>query len=250
MTYLSLAGVLLLVLLAVFVGRLGFAHERRWTTVGAGVAISYVFLDILPHLASLQDTLRDTLGTGISGFLEHHSYLVALAGFLLYIGLLRESGSAADPTSPASSASRNRATNVLIGALAVYYFLIGYLVGEQPAHRYEPVIIFAVAMGIHMLGVNHTVRDFDPRRYDRLFGYVLGAAIFAGWSLGVMTDVPDTLFALAFSFLVGAIIIVAFFIELQVVDSSADYWRLVAGAAAFSALLLIYERLANTNLAA
>lgn len=250
MTYLSFAGVLLLVFVAAFVGRLSFAHEARWTTIGAGVAISYVFLDILPHLASKQDTLRDALGTGISGFLEHHSYLVALAGFLLYIGLLREAGSADDRTSPESSAARNRTTNVLMGALALYYFLIGYLVGEQPAHRYEPVVIFAVAMAIHMLGVNHTVRDFDPRRYDRLFGYVLGAAILAGWLLGVVTDVPDTLFALAFSFLVGAIIIVAFFIELRVVESSTDYWRLVAGSAGFSALLLIYEKLANTSLAA
>ena len=54
---------------------------------------------------------------------------------------------------------------MLIGALAAYYFLIGYLVGEQPGHRFEPVIVFAVAMGIHMLGVNHTVREFDPERY-------------------------------------------------------------------------------------
>ena len=250
MTYLSLAGVSLLVFVDIFVGRLRFIHRASWRCVGAGVAVSYVFLDILPHLSSYQYTLREALGAGISGFLEHHSYLFALIGFLIYFGLAHETKNTEALSISADRQNKLRRPNALVGALAVYYFLIGYLVGEQPGHRYEPVVIFAVAMSIHMVGVNHTIRAFEPERYDRLFGYVLGGMTLAGWLLGAVTDVPDFLFALVFSFVVGAIMIVAFVFELRVVNSAAGYRQFVAGSLGFSALLLIYEKLANTSLAA
>ena len=58
------------------------------------------------------------------------------------------------------------------------------------------------------------------------------------------------IFALVFSFIVGAIMIVAFVFELPVVTSSrGGYWRFVAGSALFSSLLLLYEWLSKTSLA-
>ncbi|MGI9260403.1 MAG: hypothetical protein ACR2QR_00135 [Woeseiaceae bacterium] len=202
-------------------------------------------------MSSRQYTLSDAFGKGFSGFLKHHSYLLALIGFLIYLGLLRGTvGTQAQPGSSVAQRDRRRSADLLVGALSVYYFLIGYLVGEQPAHRYEPVVIFAMAMCIHIIGVNHTVRQFDPVRYDRVFGYVLGGMTLAGWILGMVTDVPDILFALVFSFVVGALMIVAFVFELRQVSSAEDYCWCIAGSAGFSALLLIYERLADTSLAA
>jgi hypothetical protein len=228
-----------------------FLDQERWRSFGAGMAISYVFLDILPHLASQQYVLREPVGTGLLSFLEHHAYLLALVGFILYFGLADvvktfriQQGVKSAHGNPHS------ALYILVLAFAVYGFLIGYLIGEQPDHRYEPVIIFAFAMSIHMAGIDHTLRDYHPKFYDRIFCHLLAVATFMGWLLGTMTVVPDIIFALVFSFVVGAIIVVAFFYELPVVSGSMKYWMFVLGVIGFSVLLLIYLTLARAPLQA
>lgn len=248
MTYLSLASVSLLILVHLFVGRMHFLELERWRTVGAGIAMAYVFLDVLPHLSSKQYALHDTFGTGFVAFIEHHAYLLALAGFVLYLGLARVAKTSRSGQSVMVEPRKPHAVVVL--ALAAYCALTGYLIGEQPDHRYEPVIIFAVAMTIHMTGVDHTVHDRYPKFYDQIFRYALAAATFAGWLLGIMTTVSDIIFALVFSFVVGAIIVVAFLYELPVVMGGKGYWPFVAGVTGFSTLLLIYEALAKVPLSA
>jgi len=250
-TYLSLASVSLLMLVHLLVGRMHFLEQERWRSVGAGIAISYVFLDVLPHLSSKQYVLQDTVGTGFGAFLEHHAYLLALAGFVLYFGLANVAKmSRASQTVMVGPCRPHPVVHILVLALAAYSFLIGYLIGEQPDHRYESVLIFAFAMTIHMAGVDHMVREHYPEFYDRIFRYVLATATFAGWLLGIVTTVPDIIFALVFSFVAGAIIVVAFLYELPVVMGGRRYWLFVVGITSFSALLLIYEALTKVTLSA
>jgi len=248
-TYLSLVSLSLLLLVQMLIGRMHFLGRDSWRSVGAGVAISYVFLDILPHLASKQSALQDRLGGDFETFLAHHVYLLALAGFILYFCLARVARTFR--TSRADEPERPHATvSVLVLALAGYCFVIGYLIGEQPDHRYEPVIIFTVAVTIHLAGVGHTVHDHYAGFYDRIYRYVFAGATLAGWLLGIVTMVPDIVFVLVFSFVVGVIMIVAFMYELPVVMRGGSYGLFAAGAAGFSALLLIYEALAKVDLSA
>ena len=58
MTFVSLASVFTLILVHLFVTRLHIFEQDRWRSVGAGVALSYVFLDVLPHLSSKQSALQ------------------------------------------------------------------------------------------------------------------------------------------------------------------------------------------------
>lgn len=249
MTYLSLISVALLVLVHLLVGRMHFLERDTWRSVGAGVAMSYVFLDILPHLSSKQYALAETVETGFWAFLEHHIYLLALAGFALYFGLSGVARAIRKESASTMGQSRpHMVVYVLIFALALYCFVVAFVIGEQPDHRYEPVIIFSVAMAVHMAGVDHTVRSLYPAHYDRLFRYLLAGATFSGWLLGAVTTIPDIYFALVFSFVVGAIIILAFQYELPVVQDGRRYVLFVAGIAGFSMLLLLYEALAKVDL--
>ena len=233
------------------VGRMHFLEQGRWRSVGAGIAMSYVFLDVLPHLSSEQYALQDIVATGLGAFLAHHAYLLALAGFVLYFGLADVAKAPrTSQTVMVEPGKPHSVVYILVLALAAYCFLIGYLIGEHPEHRYEPVIIFALAMTIHMAGVDHTMRDQHAKFYDRIFRYVLATATFLGWLLGMVTTVPDVIFALVFSFVVGAIIVVAFLYELPVVMGGRRYWLFVAGVTGFSGLLLIYEALAKVPLSA
>ena len=251
MSYLSFISVCILLLTPLLVGRMHFLNQERWHSVGAGFAISYVFLDILPHLASKQEKLQSMIGTGIGAYLEHHAYLLALTGFVIYMGMavvarnfrINQSVAAVQPKPHAL-------VYIMVLGFSAYSFMIGYMIGEQPEHRYEPVIIFTLAMALHMAGVDHMLRENYPSTYDKLFRYLLAAATFSGWLLGFVTTAPDATFALMFSFLAGAIIIVAFVFELPVVMGGQRYWLFVAGVTGFSALLLIYEWLAQVRLTA
>lgn len=249
MIYVSLASVSLLMVVHMLVGRMHFLEQERWRSLGAGVAMSYVFVDILPHLSSQQSVLQNSVGTGFLTFLEHHAYLLALAGFILYFGLADVAKtSRTNQDVMVEQRNPHSAVYILALALTVYGFLIGYLIGEQPDHRYEPVIIFAFAMTIHMAGVDQTLREYYPKFYDQVLRYVLVVATFVGWLLGFLTTVSGVIFALVFSFIVGAIIVVAFLYELPAVMGGKKYGLFVVGVIGFSALLMIYEILAKVPL--
>ncbi len=248
MTPYSLIGVMLVVLVHLFVGRLRFLGGEGWRAASAGVAISYVFLDVLPHLASKQRLLLGYAEEGLFGFLAHHAYLLALLGFLLFLVLALEARAYRERTPGSESPPAIRAA-VLV-AFSGYSLLIGVLIGEQPDHRREPVLLFATAMAIHLAGVDALMRTNNPRSYDRVFRFAFAASIVAGYALALATQVPQGGFALAFSFLAGAIVTVAVAFELPHVLDGGTGWRFVGGALGFAALLLLYEALARTDLAA
>ncbi|MCZ6765831.1 MAG: hypothetical protein O7D32_02750, partial [bacterium] len=62
--------------------------DNLWIPSSAGVAIAYVFMDIFPHLAKSREKLENVVDSGIYGFLAHNVYLVALAGFAFYLGIV------------------------------------------------------------------------------------------------------------------------------------------------------------------
>jgi len=251
MTILSLAAVFLVMLVHLFAGRMHFLEREPWRSMAPGVAMSYVFLDILPHLSKKQQALEFGEGAGLALFLQNHAYLLALVGFTLFLGLAKiNSASGAQETMGDEERQGRSVLYLRILPLAVYGALIGFLIGEQPDHRYEPVIVFACAMAIHMAGVNHALRHRMLRLYDSSLRYLFAGATLAGWLLGEVTRISDFIFALTFSFVAGAILIVAFVYELPAVAGGKSYFYFSAGVAGFSALLLLYEALSGISLTA
>jgi len=251
MTMLSLAAVLLVMQVHLFAGRMHFLDREPWRSMAPGVAMSYVFLDILPHLSNKQQALEFGEGAGLALFLQNHAYLLALVGFTLFLGLAKiNSASGAQETKSDEERQGRSVLYLRILPLAVYVALIGFLIGEQPDHRYEPVIVFACAMVIHLAGVNHTVRHKMSRLYDSSLRYLFAGATLAGWFLGAVTPISDLVFALTFSFVAGAILIVAFVYELPAIAGGKSYLYFSAGVAGFSALLLLYEALSGISLTA
>lgn len=55
--------------------------RSRWLSFAGGVAVSYVFLHLLPEIAKGQ-RLMDERTRGVLAFFEGHAYLLALAGLV------------------------------------------------------------------------------------------------------------------------------------------------------------------------
>jgi len=221
----SFVGATLIVLVHLFVQRLRFLDrpESVWLDFFSGIALGYVFVDILPHLASKQEVLLEATDAGLLGFMEHHAYLMAMAGFLLYLAIVLSGERARSQRAPDEFTIFNLPVAVGLGAtsMAAYAFLIGYMLAEQCTHGAGSGFGFALAMAAHFVGLDHFYRHLYPRLYDAGLRYLLAGTLCAGWVLGAIGELSDHVYALLFAFLGGGIMIVTAVFELESTEFSA-----------------------------
>jgi hypothetical protein len=245
----SFAGATMIVLVHLFVHRMGFLHGARsiWLDIFAGVALGYLFVDILPHLATYQGKFAAAMDGGLLGFLEHHAYLVTMAGFLLYLAIALSSIRIREKQPPGTITLANLPPTVAVAALSMvaYAFLIGYMMAEQTTHRSVAGIGFGIAMAAHFVGLDHFYRDLQPRLYDTPLRYALAVAIYGGWILGVVGELPDLIFALLFALLAGGLMVVTAVFELPRVNSWRRYAGFCIGAIVFAFLIVGVEHFAH-----
>lgn len=88
----GLALIFAVCLAVIHLGAIRFSLARveprsRWLSLAGGTSVAYVFVHILPELKKGQDVMvRADLPLE---FLEHHVYIVALLGFVIFYGLER-----------------------------------------------------------------------------------------------------------------------------------------------------------------
>lgn len=241
----SLVGLVLIVSVHLQVGRMHFLERRDgvWLDFLAGIAAGYVFVDILPHLADKQVKFAKLGDEGMHGFLHLHIYVLALIGFLAFLGvfLAGQRGRLQIGTTVASFADSPLPIKVELVSLALYTGLIGYMLAEQPTHRAEPSLVFASAMAAHYVGLDHLVRHHYPKLYDGTERYLLVALLVLGWLLGVFIEFSGLLYAAVFAFLAGGIIVMTAIYELPRITSKRRYWSFCSGAAVFTLAIMALE---------
>ncbi len=238
---LSLALVAALAAVHLFSGRMRFLDvfpRSRWLSAAGGVSVAYVFVHLMPDLAEEQETVREAVGESFT-FIEYHVYLVALVGLATFYGLER-----------AAKVSRGRrrraggedATGAGVfwlhtASFALYNALIGYLM----LHREEPglgsLALFAFAMGVHFVVNDFGLREDHKGVYDRAGRWVLAAAIFAGWAVGILSEVSEAAIAVLFAFLAGGVVMNVLKEELPE-ERESRFWAFAFGAALYAVILL------------
>jgi len=207
----------------------------------AGVAVAYAFVDVFPHLASAQAKLPAFFDSGPYAYLAHHAYLVALLGFLVYLGVRTSLDESRGNMDDGSIARMTPQLGVMFAFMLLYNFLVGYMLAEQPTHRYEPALVFALAMAAHFVGLNHEHRSSCTALYDRWFRYIYIAALIAGWLSGVFFEMSDATFGLWFAFLAGGIISTGLATELPRIQDLRSFTTFSIAAVAFTVAILIVE---------
>lgn len=238
----SLIGVILIMMVHLFASHFHFMRKSNniWVPASVGVALAYVFIDIFPHLAKSKAKLAPTGDNPVYEFLTHNIYLVGLAGFTVYLGIIlldmmfRKNSTAGEITFRSAPA----AIKIEFISLSAYNFLVGYLLSEHATHRPEPAILFGMAMAIHFAGLNHLTRDHFPGLYDGILRYAFTIAVLAGWIAGVMLEISNVTLELWYSFLAGGIIVVATVYELPHIRSYRQYLGFLIGTVFFSLMIL------------
>lgn len=238
----SFIGATLIALVHLQLPRFSFMQKQDnlWLPASVGVAMAYVFVELFPHLAKVEEKLTNTEGNSLHEFLGRNIYLVTLFGFAVYLGitLLMETYRRKQNTSDVSYASAPAILKVGIATRVLYNFLIGYLLAEGPTHNLGLSIIFALAMAIHFVGIDWILREHFTALYDKTARFTFTAGIFAGWITGLVLEISDATLALWYALIAGGLIVIATIYELPKIQSFREYSFFCVGAGTFSALIL------------
>lgn len=243
MPALTVLSIAIFVLVHVFVGRLRFlagVPRSFWLSLAGGVAVSYVFLHVLPELAAHQGHVQGRDGGEGAGRLESEIYLVALLGLSAFYGLERH---------VRGSRARNRARGegdtpeagafwLHIGSFAAYNLLIGYLLLHREETGLWSLAAYTVAMALHFVTNDFGLRQDYKEAYDRTARWILAASVVLGWLLGLAIEVSEQAVGFLFAFLAGGVVLNVLKEELPE-ERRSRFLPFAGGVVGYAALLLL-----------
>jgi hypothetical protein len=210
--------------------------RRRWVSVAAGVSVAYVFVDVLPELAAQHETFRKAAGEGLL-FAEQRIYVLALLSFVALYGLEHMVLASRERRREAAPEAADPGYWLHLGGFAAYSALIGYLLVERAGRGPLALAVYGLAMALHFLIVDHSLREEHGRVYDHGGHWVLAASVLAGWVAGATTPLSEVVFARLFAVLAGGVVITSLRAELPG-EREGRFWPFCLGAAAYTVLLL------------
>lgn len=208
---------------------LGVGHWRcpkaiasvPWAAIAGGIAIAYVFLDLLPALGEAQATVA---------WLTKGLYFISLLGLLLRYSLMAQ-----------------MRPGVRFGAAIAIAALSNLLFSYLLNHTTRPLncLLLFIALGLHYWVNDYSLHEHFPRQYQRYGRWLLAGTLLAGWGLaqialgrgGLPTHSQNLSIAAIQAFLAGTILLNVLTQELP--DPSRGLLLpFASGALGYSALLL------------
>jgi hypothetical protein len=215
-------------------------HQRRVLSFGAGMTIAYVFVHLLPELEAAREVLARNEARMALPVPALRVYLGALAGFMFFYGLEQLMARTRKPAGPeaAPGAEARPGRLVHVGGFFVYIWLVGYLAVRSLEDGPTPILLYAVAMGLHFLSLDFSLLHENGSWYKRSARYALAAAPLAGWGVGAFVGFGQFFTAALLGFMSGGIILNAIASELpKEKDGRIGYF--LCGGALYTALLII-----------
>jgi hypothetical protein len=242
-TYISIWPVLALALIHFFGNRLNFLSgvpRNIWLSMAGGVSVAFVFLHLFPELNEGQAHVEDDLPG--EAYLRHHVYIVALVGLSVFYGLEKAA------TKSRQERSREEGKNepstgifwIHIGSFALYNALIGYLLFTREEGPLTQLLLFSIAMALHFLVNDFGLYVHHHVRYATRGRWILVAALVMGWATGFFIKLSHTLIVLILAFVGGGIVLNVLKEELPE-ERDSRFWAFLAGALAYSILLLTIQ---------
>jgi hypothetical protein len=202
---------------------LGRAWPEPLLSAGAGIGVSYVVLHLLPELARGVGTVSDGLRADLP------TAEVLVYGLVL-VGILGTLALRAIQTGRHGLAPHPR-VRLLQPALSA--LIVGYLLAVRDDPEIQPVLIFGLAIGLHVaLNAHALATKLD----SPLGGLALAGAIATGYLLGTLVEAPELWVAGIAALLAGGVMTRTIH---ELLDEERHLAALSAGAALEAGLLLL-----------
>lgn len=190
--------VLLFAFVHLFAGKISkslLISHGRFLSAANGVAIAYVFVDILPKLSKGDALVKETLRQ-IFPYFERHVYVLALLGFLLFFVVDRS-----------QELLKNRSTYfyLSLSSYALFNFLVGYAIVDKDNPEVQPLVLFTFAMTLHYFLNDYSLSKDHKEDYKHFGKWFLIASLFLGWIVGIGIELSETAVALVSAFIGGGV---------------------------------------------
>jgi hypothetical protein len=170
----------------------GKKWHGRFLSFGSGVAIAYVFIDLLSKLGVSQTQVSKALD-GVFPFFERHVYTLALLGFLTFFVVDRSSRS-------------EKGYALSLASYSLFNFLVGYAVADKDDPEVQPLILFTIAMALHYFTNDYAINADHAASYRNRGRWILISALFLGWLSAQFIVLSPTAVALVGAFVGGGVI--------------------------------------------
>jgi hypothetical protein len=214
--------------------------RSKFLSFAGGVAVSYVFLHLLPDLHQYQDSVGEKLDNGAGKYIEDHIYIISMLGLALFYGverLVKKSKKNQSGDSEEGSASVG-VFWIHITTFFIYNAVIGYLLVREDYESNWGMFFFFTALSIHFIANDHGLRKDHKQDYDKYGRVTLTIAILLGWGIGAITAVHELVLSVLVALLAGGIILNVLKEELPE-DRESSFLAFVTGLAGFSVLMMM-----------
>ena len=185
--------------------------EAAFTSFGGGIAIAYVFLELIPELSA------------------GHHHALAFVAFLLVLCMERIAAGKSGGNEDDASYPLRLMLIFLYTALTTATF---HKHGELGAAR---LAIFVVAVLLHTLGSGHALHHSHAKAHSGYGRFVLAAGAFAGGGFALYWPPEEELIGVLIAALAGFLLRAAFSKELAAAEDSRAFFT---GAVLFGLVLL------------
>ena len=235
----SLPGALVLAVIFLGGGAVHAASPRVALSVGAGVSTAYVFIYMLPELSEASTAFVTATAGWALPVPRLRVYGSALVGFLVFYGLENMvTWSGGGKTREANGReSVSPVVVVHIGGFAAYAWLVSYLMVRGITNEPVPMVLYTFAMGLHFLGIDHSLRREHGPTYDHVGRFVLAAAVLSGWLVAVVTEVTQPVVITGLGLVSGGVVMNSMVMELPG-EQDGRFWAFALGAIGYAGLLV------------
>ncbi|MCC6193002.1 MAG: hypothetical protein IT518_00915 [Burkholderiales bacterium] len=226
-------------------GKLGASGdlERFWTrnsyiSAAAGISVAYIFVDVLPELELQRQVVVKAADGAEILFAEQRIYMLALLSFVVVYGLEHMVLVTRESRRESVAAGETDAVYwIQLAGYASYSALIGYLVVERGERGVLALGVYAFAMAVHFLIVDHALTEEHGRAYAPQGRRLLAASVLVGWFVGVATPLSEPVVARLFAVLAGGVVLTSLRAELPD-DRQGRFWPFCFGAIIFAVFLI------------
>lgn len=178
----------------------GRIQRLKWFSFSGGLAVSYVFVYVLPSLHKEQILVKKY---GNYFTMESELYFVGLLGVLIFCGIQKVVRKAQLNSKPGKARALFWLQILFFG---VYNMLVAYTIISHNVLGVQAVF-YGLAVGLHFVAVAHDLwREYEDI-YNQVGRYVLATGIIAGWFMGMKVHLSPLIESIIFAFISGAMIL-------------------------------------------
>lgn len=225
-------------------------HKNRMISFFGGIAVAYVFLELLPRLEATHIHLETVFGD-LPAFLDTIAVpSLALIGFLIFFGLehlaIRSRRSEREKMQ-GDYDSTIASVPTFIAHLAVLVFfnlVIGYVLRFEVEIGVLPLLLYTSALSLHFIILDNTMESHYKRLYLKYGRYAASFMPLIGWGLSVFFPESPSVGYLLLAFLYGVILFNAIKDEVPK-EGGKSSGLFIAGALFYAILLFLIAWLSN-----